>query len=63
VSLKVDAKRKDYHDTTGYYVRALRDGEWDSVDIAELTKISLREWLSHRTKTALVTIIVHLLGH
>ena len=33
---------------TGIYVRAKRDGKWESVDISELTAESLLQWLRSR---------------
>lgn len=51
---------------TGYYVRAqIPDGGYDAVDIALLTKQSLRQWLEQYgdINSVHVNILGHLLGH
>ena len=62
--LKVDAQRVGL--TTGIYVRAKNVADqWDSVDIAELDKESLKAWLKSRggdNKWAEDTVLI-LLGH
>jgi len=61
--MKADPKRKDLANATGIYVRALRDGKWDSVDIAELDKLSLEEWLKDLSKEELIRVIEIIFGH
>jgi hypothetical protein len=57
--------REHLADATGIYVRALRDGRWDSVDIAELDLASLRAFLRSRGGDNLwaEALVYSLLGH
>lgn len=43
-----DPNRMVYASATGIYVRAMRGGKWDSVDIGELDRASLLAWLRSR---------------
>jgi hypothetical protein len=48
--LRCDPKRESTPETTstGIYVRAMKDGKWESVDIYELDLPSLMLWLRSR---------------
>lgn len=47
--MKIDVNRKKYADATGIYVRVKNeDGKFDSRDIAELDKESLKEFMRSR---------------
>jgi hypothetical protein len=48
---------------SGIYVRAMRDGHWDSVDIAQLDTASLDAWLSRGDDQFRVKVVRILLGH
>lgn len=46
--LKIDPQR-DAEDPTGIYVRAQHpDGKWDSVDLSNLTRQSVVDWLEDK---------------
>jgi len=51
--------------STGIYVRAKRDGQWDSVDITELDTDSLYTWLRSRggDNPWAENVVALLLGH
>lgn len=64
--LQVDPERWHNYADTGIYVRAqLPDGTWDSVDIIELTKDSLTQWLRSRggENVWAENVVYLLLGH
>lgn len=48
VELEIDLERSDYKDYSGIYCRAKRGDRWESVDIAELTEKSLKDFLKNR---------------
>lgn len=62
--LIVDPDRSDFG-KTGIYVRAKRGEKWDSVDISELSKASLLEWLTSRggSNEWAEGVVLILLGH
>lgn len=66
MNLQADQNRMQLAGASGIYVRAQRaEGQWDSVDIAELTAASLFEWLRSRggeNQWAEATVLI-LLGH
>lgn len=69
MDLKVDPQRtamirQNMLDPTNIYVRAFReDGKVGSVDLAELDKESLEEWLVGQHKLWVVNTVGILLGH
>ena len=59
-----DPKRYEHADSSGIYVRALKNGKWDAVDIAELDAPSLLAWVrSHKDDNWAEGLILILLGH
>jgi hypothetical protein len=48
---------------TGFFVRAMYKGKWDTFDLAALKEESARQWLEHWSKAVLVNIALTLLGH
>jgi hypothetical protein len=60
----VDLKREKEFPETGIYVRAKRDNEWVSADIAHLDRASLNAWLRSRdTVDWPVNVVMLLLKH
>jgi hypothetical protein len=63
--LVADPERGNLADATGIFCRALRDGRWTTVDIAELDRASLIEFVTSRGPVSNwardITLI--LLGH
>jgi hypothetical protein len=60
-SFEADPRRASLAET-GIYVRAKRDGRWQVVDIAHLTRESLEAWIDSRPNIAR-NVVLHLLGH
>jgi hypothetical protein len=64
--LVADPARTHLHGTTGIYVSAQStNGVWTNLDIAELDKDSLQQWLRSRggVNTWAESVVYHLLGH
>ena len=63
--LTADPERSQFADTTAIYCRALKDGHWHSLDIAELDRASLIEFIGSRgpVNNWARDIILILLGH
>lgn len=64
-TLKTDARRHFAEDDqgTGIYIRAKKDGKWDSVDIAELDHESLLTLLRSKDKEWVVGVVEIILGY
>jgi hypothetical protein len=60
--LNCDPNRMDNRSTAGIYIRAKVGERWDSVEIAQLTRASLVEWLSEEPDRALQVVLL-LLNH
>lgn len=62
MTYKIDPERKGYADMTGFSVRAeAPDGSFNSVDIAELTFDSAKEFLIKKDPDHIITL--SLTGH
>lgn len=63
--LTVDPNRLDIEESTGIYVRAKNGDEWDSFDILQLDKPSLKAWLRSRggENEWAESVVLLLLGH
>lgn len=48
-------------DTTGYYVRAMFGGSWDTYDIAQLDRKSFRTWLRYWNQEQIIDIFVRIM--
>jgi hypothetical protein len=45
---------------SGFYLRVQRDGKWQSLDIAEMTRLELEQFFQTREKEELIRWIVAL---
>ena len=63
--LRVDPARRDLHEATGIYIRALDGTRWVSADIAELDADSLRAFLTSRgdSNPWAESVVLAMLGH
>jgi hypothetical protein len=48
---------------TGIYIRALRDGKWESLDVASLTEIEMRDAFALVPKERVIVFLAALAKH
>ena len=60
---RADPERSQCNDSTGIYIRAKKDGEWQSIDIAELDRESLLLWIDAGGEGFAHRVVLAMLGH
>jgi hypothetical protein len=63
VVYQADPERSGCNDSTGIYVRAMREGQWTTVDIAELDRESLLAWIDRGGEGFARRVVLAILGH
>jgi hypothetical protein len=63
MELSADPNREQYQDATGVYVRGLKNNQWRSLDIAELSRDDLGAFLHEKGHQWTIDLVALLLRH